>query len=252
MMKGKEMFARLSPFAVTAVIAGLTCCLLPAQAQPTTTPATTSATTPAATPVAGFNTPFSTPEAPEGTSFQNSASGDPALARPETRVTTGVDAHYRIGADDVLTVNVWHEPEVSRNVPVRPDGKISLPLVGDVQAAGLTPTELQNELAARFTKFLTNPEVSVIVAEIRSQRVNVLGQVLRPGTYALIPPMSVIDAVATAGGLREFAKPNKIYVLRTLPTGQVERLRVQYNNVLKGKHGSEDVLLQTRDTVVVP
>lgn len=240
MMKGKEMFARLSPFAVTAVIAGLTCCLVHAQEKPSSAPAR------------NFNTPYSTPQAPQGTSFQNGVVGDPALARPETRVTAGVDAHYRIGADDVLTVNVWHEPEVSRNVPVRPDGKISLPLVGDVQAAGLTPTELQNALEARFTKFLTNPEVSVIVAEIRSQRVNVLGQVLRPGTYALIPPMSVIDAVATAGGLREFAKPNKIYVLRTLPTGQVERLRVQYNNVLKGKHGSEDVLLQTRDTVVVP
>ena len=163
-----------------------------------------------------------------------------------------MDAHYRIGADDVLTVNVWHEPEVSRNVPVRPDGKISLPLVGDVQASGLTPTELKTELESRFAKFLTNPDVSVIVAEIRSQRINVLGQVLRPGTYALIPPMNVIDAVATAGGLREFAKPNKIYVLRTLPTGQVERIKVQYNNVLKGKSGSEDVTLQTRDTVVVP
>lgn len=238
-MRGKEMLARLSQFAAAAATVSLTCCLLHAQTQP------------AAATVGGFNSPFSTPEAPVGTSFQTK-SGDTALARPETRVAPGADAHYRIGADDVLTVNVWHEPEVSRNVPVRPDGKISLPLVGDVQAAGLTPTELQNELEARFTKFLTNPAVSVIVAEIRSQRINVLGQVLRPGTYALIPPMSVIDAVATAGGLREFAKPHKIYVLRTLPTGQVERIKVQYNNVLKGKRGSEDVILQTRDTVVVP
>ncbi|MGO8719744.1 MAG: polysaccharide biosynthesis/export family protein [Acidobacteriaceae bacterium] len=239
MTRGKEMLVRLSQFAVAAVTVSLTCCLLHAQTQP------------AVAYVGGFNSPFSTPEPSVGTSFQTK-SGDTALVRPETRITPGVDAHYRIGADDVLTVNVWHEPEVSRNVPVRPDGKISLPLVGDVQAAGLTPTELQNELEARFSKFLTDPDVSVIVAEIRSQRINVLGQVLRPGTYALIPPMNVIDAVATAGGLREFAKPNKIYVLRTLPTGQMERIKVQYNNLLKGKRGSEDVLLQTRDTVVVP
>lgn len=238
-MKGKAMLSRLSQFAVAATAVSLACCLLHAQTQPI------------GASVGSFPSPFSTPEAPVGASFQTK-SGDTALATPETRVAPGVDTHYRIGADDVLTVNVWHEPEVSRNVPVRPDGKISLPLVGDVQAAGMTPTELQNELEARFTKFLTNPAVSVIVAEIRSQRINVLGQVLRPGTYALIPPMNVIDAVATAGGLSEFAKPNKIYVLRTLPTGQVERIKVQYKNVLKGKRGSEDVILQTRDTVVVP
>jgi polysaccharide export outer membrane protein len=217
----------------------LTCCLLHAQTQPVVAP------------VGGFNNPFTTPAAPVGTSFQ-SKSGETSLAPADSRVVPSVDAYYRIGADDVLTVNVWHEPEVSRNVPVRPDGKISLPLVGDVQAAGLTPTQLKAELELRFEKFLTNPAVSVIVAEIRSQRVNVLGQVMRPGTYALIPPMNVIDAVATAGGLREFAKPNKIYVLRTLPNGQVERIKVQYNNVLKGKRGSVDVILQTRDTVVVP
>jgi polysaccharide export outer membrane protein len=242
MMRGKGMLSRLSQFTVAAVTVGLSYCLLHAQAPPPPQPVAM---------VGGFNNPFSTPEAPQGTSFQTK-SGETTLEQPDARVAPSVNANYRIGADDVLTVNVWHEPEVSRNVPVRPDGKISLPLVGDVQASGLTPTQLKMELEARFAKFLTNPDVSVIVAEIRSQRINVLGQVLRPGTYALIPPMNVIDAVATAGGLREFAKPNKIYVLRTLPTGQVERIKVEYNNVLKGKRGSEDVILQTRDTVVVP
>jgi polysaccharide export outer membrane protein len=239
MTRGKEMLVRLSQFAAVVFVAGLTCCLLHAQTQS------------AAANAPGFNSPLNTPAAPVGTAFQTK-SGNTTLARPDTRTAPTVGAHYRIGADDVLTVNVWHEPEVSRNVPVRPDGKISLPLVGDVQAAGMTPTELENELEARFAKYLTNPNVSVIVAEIRSQRINVLGQVFRPGTYALIPPMNVIDAVATAGGLREFAKPNKIYILRALPTGQVERIKVKYNDLLKGKHGSENVLLQTRDTVVVP
>jgi polysaccharide export outer membrane protein len=236
-MRRKEVADRLAFFAMAAIMAGLTCCGLHAQSEPS--------------PVQVFNAPANSPAAPTGTAFKTE-SGTTTLARPDRRVTPIAGSNYRIGADDVLTINVWHEPEVSRNVPVRPDGNISLPLLGDVQAAGLTPTELQNELEARFTKYLTNPDVSVIVAEIRSQRINVLGEVYRPGTYALIPPMSVVDAIATAGGLREFAKPNKIYVLRILPNGQEERLKFEYKNVMKGKRGSKDILLQTRDTVVVP
>lgn len=192
----------------------------------------------------------SVPVAPIGTSFSSKSPDVPV--NPDGRVLQAVGSGYRIGDDDVLTINVWHEPEVSRNVSVRPDGKISLPLLGDVQAAGLTPIELQNQLEARFSKYLTDPVVSVIVTEIRSQRINVLGQVLRPGTYPLIPPMGVLDAVANAGGLKEFAKPGKIYILRTLPSGQRERIKFHYKDVLKGKRGSNDVLLQARDTVVVP
>ncbi len=236
MLSKNEMFRRLRRFGFVVVVTGLACPSLQAQshvkAQRT------------------FDTPSSMPAAPEGTTF--SAADGNSLIRPDTRVAPVVASNYRIGTDDVLTINVWHEPEVSRNVPVRPDGEISLPLVGDVRAAGLTPTELQNELEARFSKYLTAPDVSVIVAEIRSQRINVLGEVMRPGTYPLIPPMSVIDAVATAGGLKEFAKAGKIYILRTLPNGQRERMKFEYKNVLQGKHGSKDILLQTRDTVVVP
>lgn len=236
MTRGIKMFGRLSQFAIVALIAGLTGCLLHAQSDTASQQA--------------FSAPSSMPATPIGTEFKDGSSN--TLTRADTRVTQIVAPNYRIGADDVLTISVWHEPEVSRNVTVRPDGKISLPLVGDVQAAGLTPTELQNELAARFTKYLTNPEVNVIVAAILSQRINVLGEVLRPGTYPLVPPMSVIDAIAGAGGLKEFAKANKIYVLRTLPDGQRQRIKVQYKNVLKGKPDSKDVLLQTRDTVVIP
>jgi polysaccharide export outer membrane protein len=233
---GNKVLRRLRQIGAVAAIAGFVCCGL--QAQSTTDPQP------------GLDAPASQPAAPIGTSF-SAATGD-TPQQPETRVTPPVGTNYQIGADDILTINVWHEAEVSRNVPVRPDGKISLPLIGDVQAAGLTPVQLQVELQTRFAKFLTDPAVSVIVAEIRSQRFNVLGQVMRPGTYPLIPPISVIDAVATAGGLREFAKPNKIYVLRTLPNGQRQRIKFQYKNVLNGKRGSKDLLLQTRDTVVVP
>lgn len=238
MLSRESLFRRMRRWSLVAVLAGIACGSLQAQQSQ-----------PGSSFPGPYTSPTSTPEAPAGTSFNSS--GD-ALSRPETRVTPGVGSNYKIGADDVLTINVWHEPEVSRNVPVRPDGNISLPLLGDVHAAGMTPTELKNELESRFSKFLTDPSVSVIVAEIRSQRINVLGQVMRPGTYPLIPPMTVIDAVATAGGLREFAKSKKIYVLRTLPNGQRQRIKFDYNDVLKGKHGSKDLLLQTLDTVVVP
>ncbi len=230
------MFPRLWQFAFLAVIVGLGCGPLSAQLKPSSSLA--SGTSPVY------------PVAPVGTSFTPKSNGVPT--GPDNRIVSNPGSEYKIGADDVLTINVWHEPEVSRNVPVRPDGKISLPLIGDVQAAGLTPTELQKELETLFSKYLTAPDVSVIVAEIRSQRINVLGQVGRPGTYPLIPPMSVIDAISEAGGLKEFAKANSIYILRTLPNGQREHIKFQYKNVLKGKRGSKDVELQTRDTVVVP
>ena len=197
-----------------------------------------------------FGAPVSQPAAPIGASF-GSSSGNATL-RSDSDIAPAPGANYRVGADDVLAINVWHEPEVSRQVAVRPDGKISLPLIGDVQAVGLTPTELQHELQSRFAKYLNQPDVSVIVVQIRSQRFNVLGQVMRPGAYPFVPPISVIDAIATAGGLREFAKANKIYILRTLWNGQQQRVRIHYKDVLKGKRGSHDILLQNRDTLVVP
>lgn len=240
---GNKMFRQLRRVGVLVVIAGLACCASQAQSDSGQAPPD-SGSQPA------FGAPSSTPVAPIGTTF-TAASGDtPVQAGKE--IAPAVDSNYKIGADDILAINVWHEPEVSRSVPVRPDGKISLPLVGDVQAAGLTPTQLQVELQSRFSKFLTDPAVSVIVAAIRSQRFNVLGQVMRPGTYPLIPPITVIDAIATAGGLREFAKANKIYILRTSANGQRQRVAVQYKNLLKGKSGSHDIQLQSRDTVVVP
>lgn len=251
MLSGNPIFRCLRQFGLIAAVAGLTLGSLQAQSNSSTGSTAAAPALGAASP-GPITTPESTPIAPADTRF-SSASADPnTVSRPDTRVAQNVDANYRIGADDLLAINVWHEPEVSRNVPVRPDGNISLPLIGDVRASGLTPTELQRELEARFAKYLTDPAVSVMVAEIRSQRINVLGQVMRPGTYPLIPPMSVIDAIAAAGGLKEFAKAKQIYLLRTLPNGQRERIPFQYKNVLSGKHGAKDILLQTRDTVVVP
>ena len=159
---------------------------------------------------------------------------------------------YKIGVDDVLTVNVWHEPELSRNITVRPDGKISLPLVGEIRASGKTPPELQAELRSDLAQFVKDPELTVIVAEIRSRRVNIIGQVFHPGAFPLTQQMGVLDAIAEAGGLKEFAKQKQIYVLRETTAGNRIRLDYNYRDVLKGKNDAQDILLLANDTVVVP
>lgn len=179
-----------------------------------------------------------------------SADGFPASA--DNTSVNGASSPYRIGVDDVLTITVWHEPDISRNVPVRPDGKISLPLVGDVQAAGKTAMGLQAELKTSLAKFVKDPELTVIVSDIRSRRINVIGQVNRPGAYALTQSMGVLDAIAQSGGLRDFAKTKDIYVLRETADGKRTRMKYDYNDVLKGKKGAQDIMLQPRDTVVVP
>lgn len=163
-----------------------------------------------------------------------------------------VSKEYRIGVDDILSVNVWHETDLSRNVTVRPDGKISLPLIGEVRAAGKTPTALQGELQSDLAQFIKDPQLTVIVAEIRSRRINVIGQVMHPGTFSLTQQMGVLDAIALAGGLREFAKKNKIYVLRETAAGRRVRLEYKYRDILRGKGNAQDILLEPHDTVVVP
>ena len=124
------------------------------------------------------------------------------------------DDSYVIGPADVLAINVWKEAEISRSIPVRSDGRISLPLIGEVQAAGRTPRQLQEELAKKLTSFISEPDVTVIVQEIHSQKFNVLGQVGKPGTFLLTDSTTVLDAIALAGGFRDFAKQKAIYVLR--------------------------------------
>ncbi len=124
------------------------------------------------------------------------------------------DEEFVIGTGDVLAINVWKETEISRVVPVRPDGRFSLPLIGEVQASGRTTKQLESEIAEKLKDYVSEPEVTVIVQEIRSQKFNVLGMVMRPGSYTLTKPMTVIDAIAIAGGFRDFAKQKDIYVLR--------------------------------------
>src|SRR5215469_13364488 len=133
---------------------------------------------------------------------------------PKGAVPATTDPTYIIGPQDVIDIDVWHETELTRSVPVRPDGKISLPLVNDVQAAGLTPTQLADQLATKLKQFVTDPQVTVIVTQINSQRVYILGEAARPGAYPLLPGMTVLQALSSAGGFTIFADLKKIYVLR--------------------------------------
>ncbi|MHB8655937.1 MAG: polysaccharide biosynthesis/export family protein [Terriglobia bacterium] len=159
---------------------------------------------------------------------------------------------YIIGTEDVISVNVWKEPDISRAVPVRPDGKISLPLVGEIQASGLTPMQLQSQVTEKLEAFVAHPQVTVIIQQVKSQRFNIVGEVQRPGEYDLAKPMTVLDAIALAGGFVEFAKTNKVYILRRAEDGSTRRIPFNYKQVAKGKGPGQDVRLQSGDTIIVP
>ncbi|MGA7573640.1 MAG: polysaccharide biosynthesis/export family protein [Terriglobales bacterium] len=162
------------------------------------------------------------------------------------------DNSYLIGANDILAVSVWKEPDISRSVPVRSDGKISLPLAGELQAAGQTPRQLEQEITKRLQNYISEPEVTVMVTDSKSQKVNILGMVSRPGAYLLTGSTTVLDAIAMAGGFKDFAKQKAIYVLRTAPDGSEKRMPFNYKDVIKGKNADENIHLLAGDTVVVP
>jgi polysaccharide biosynthesis/export protein len=184
------------------------------------------------------------PSAIVETAMQNPASNSGA--------TKPHDDSFVIGDDDLLAINVWKEPDISRQVPVRSDGKISLPLVGEVKAAGETPLKLEQDLAARLKNYIDEPEVTVIVQQINSQKFNILGQVNHPGSFTLANSATVLDAIALAGGFRDFAKQKSIYVLRENADGTEARIPFNYKQVVKGGNSAQNVKLQPRDTVVVP
>jgi polysaccharide export outer membrane protein len=174
-----------------------------------------------------------------------------ASGAAETQAPAATDASYRIGPQDVLRIDVWKETEISRSVPVRPDGKISLPLLNDVQAAGLTSMELANVISEGLKKYITNPQVTVSVTEINSRRVYVTGEVTRPGAFPLLPNMTVLQALTSAGGFTQFARTKKIYVLRAEGGKQVKH-PFNYSDVIKGNHPEDNIVLQPGDTIVVP
>ncbi len=192
------------------------------------------------------------------TSAMAQNAGTPAPAEKVAEVKTVApppapsDSQYVIGKEDILSVQVWREPELSRLVAVRPDGDISLPLVGEVAAAGKTPLELQKKLTELLVTYMKEPEVSVMVQDTRSQRFSIIGQVMRPGAYPLSNPMTVLDALALAGGFRDFAKTEKMFILRINADGSRQKIAVGYKKLVSVKGTTQNVELQVRDTLVVP
>ena len=166
-------------------------------------------------------------------------------------VSAVTDADYVIGPQDVVRIDVWKEPDISRTIPVRPDGKLSLPLLNDIQASGLTAVQLGKAIREGLTKYLTNPEVTVTVTEINSRRVYITGEVTRAGAFPLLPNMTVLQALSSAGGFTQFAKLKGIYVLRN-EAGKQMKLPFNYKEVVKGKNQDENILLQPGDVIVVP
>jgi polysaccharide export outer membrane protein len=175
----------------------------------------------------------------------------PEKKAAEAAASPGTEAEYKIGPQDVVRIDVWKEPDISRTIPVRPDGKISLPLLNDVQAAGLTSLQLANAIHDGLMKYLTSPQVTVTVTEINSRRVYVTGEVNRAGSMPLLPNMTALQALSGAGGFTQFAKIKGIYVLRTEGGRQV-KYPFNYKEVVKGNHPEQNIPLLSGDVIVVP
>jgi polysaccharide export outer membrane protein len=178
-----------------------------------------------------------------------------ATSKPVETVATIAPAaasadSYVIGPSDVLIITVWKEPTLSGNMLVRPDGMISLALLGDVQAAGLTPLQLADQIAAKLKKFIQEPNVSVVISQIHSKVIYLLGEVVKRGPVEMTPGMTLLAAIASGGGLTDFANPKKVYILRN-EAGTQTKIPVNYKQALKGDPAI-NVVLKPGDTIVVP
>lgn len=176
----------------------------------------------------------------------------PTTADKTAPATAGVAApdSYVIGASDVLTITVWKEPTMSGPILVRPDGMISMALLGDVQASGLTPAQLGDQITNRLKKFIQDPNVSVVLTQINSKKIYLLGEVLKKGPVELTPGMTLLEAISSGGGLTDYANTKKMYILRN-DGGKNQKIPVQYKQALKGD-SSLNLVLKPGDTIVVP
>jgi polysaccharide export outer membrane protein len=192
--------------------------------------------------------PTSSPPAPR-VSFPPAAAG---VTAPQPAPTTAVvPVDYVIGPDDILSIVFWRDEAMTTDVVVRPDGKISLPVLNELQASGLTPEQLRERVIASALKYFAEPSVHVVVKQINSRKVFVTGEVAKPGTYALSSPMTVIQLLALAGGLNEYAKKNDIAVIRT-ENGRPRRYPVKYGDIIKGNNLQQNIELKVGDVVIVP
>ncbi len=171
------------------------------------------------------------------------------LTTPPAPVSQGGPT-YVIGPEDVLHVAVWKEADLTATLPVRPDGKISLPLLNDVQASGLTPEQLAGSLTEKLKKYIADPRVTVVVSQINSKRIYLVGEVTHTGATPMLPNMTVLQALSSAG-LNQFSNTKRIYVLRT-ENGKQQKLPVDYKHLVKGEKIEQNYVLQPGDTIVVP
>jgi polysaccharide export outer membrane protein len=223
------------------VLSACLICASPAFAQQgSTTSGTTTAAGPTVTP----------PDKPATADKPAGKSADKPMTALETRIVAD-ERDYKIGPEDVLDISVWKAPELSRTVPVRPDGKVSLPLINDIQAAGLTPSVLRQELARRLAEYVPSPEVAVIVREVHSGKVSVIGSVRNPGRYELKSPATVLELIALAQGFTDFANRDRIVIIRQNATGNPQRISFNYRKVADGSD-QDNFFVQPGDIIVVP
>jgi polysaccharide export outer membrane protein len=172
-----------------------------------------------------------------------------AAEPPKPPATTASEAEYRLGSDDLIEVFVWKEPELTTTVAVRPDGRISLPLAGELEARGKTANELQQEITVRLSQYVVQPVVNVMVKQVNSLKISVLGEVRKPDVYRIKSRVTVLDAIAMAGGFTDLARPNKVIVIRNSPAGQ-QRIKINVKQLVADDHGAP-FYLETLDTVYV-
>ena len=194
-----------------------------------------------------------TPTTDQAVGDSPSASPNTSLAQPAAMSRTPrTDETFIIGNDDVLAISVWKEPDLTKQIPVRSDGKISLPLIGDIQAAGRTPSQLEIDITDKLKSYITDPQVAVIVQQINSLKFNILGEVIKPGAYPLTAGTTIVDAIAIAGGFKDFAKKKGVYVLRPNPGGPELKYNFNYQEFIKGKNTKQNIMVKPRDTIIVP
>jgi polysaccharide export outer membrane protein len=185
----------------------------------------------------------------QGKNPPSQADGKTAAPPPTPAAATSTDT-YVIGSSDVITVTVWKEPTLSGNLLVRPDGMISVPLLGDVQAAGMTPLQLAAQISVKLMKFVQDPNVSVVLTQINSKKVYLLGEVGKKGPVELTPNMTLLEAISSAGGVTDYANVKKIYILRD-EDGKHQKIAVHYKEALNGNN-EYNLELKAGDTIVVP
>jgi polysaccharide export outer membrane protein len=187
---------------------------------------------------------------PSCTAQMYGLSGSQTASRPSKRIDRG-GLEYTLGPEDIIEISVWKDESLTKQIVVRPDGKISFPLVGEIRAGGLTVRQLQRQVTRKISEFIPNPTVTVLVLQVNSNKVYVVGKVNKPGEYPTGGRLDVMQALSMAGGLTPFASPRSIVILRR-ERGVEKKIPFNYNEVIRGKHLEQNIILQRGDVVVVP